>query len=96
MSSKTVSATPDAPAESDADHGPRDSETAIYRIPSWAQCPPRPREKKRHGPCEDKYQGLNGRYPGGKTVLVEFEDGIVWVSMNRPDKRNCINPTLAA
>ena len=33
--------------------------------------------------------------PGGKTVLVEFEDGIAWVSMNRPEKRNCISPTLA-
>jgi trans-feruloyl-CoA hydratase/vanillin synthase len=34
--------------------------------------------------------------PGGKTVLVEFEDGIAWVSMNRPEKRNCISPTLAS
>jgi trans-feruloyl-CoA hydratase/vanillin synthase len=34
--------------------------------------------------------------PGGNTVLVEFEDGIAWVAMNRPDKRNCINPALAA
>ena len=33
--------------------------------------------------------------PGGKTVLVELEDGIAWVAMNRPDKRNCISPTLA-
>ena len=34
--------------------------------------------------------------PGGKTVLVELEDGIAWVAMNRPDKRNCISPTLAS
>jgi trans-feruloyl-CoA hydratase/vanillin synthase len=34
--------------------------------------------------------------PGGKTVLVEFQDGIAWVTMNRPDKRNCINPALAS
>jgi len=34
--------------------------------------------------------------PGGKTVLVELEDGIAWVTMNRPEKRNCINPTIAA
>ena len=34
--------------------------------------------------------------PGGNTVLVEFEDGIAWVTMNRPEKRNAINPTLAA
>ena len=34
--------------------------------------------------------------PGGKTVLVEFENGIAWVTMNRPEKRNAISPTLAA
>jgi trans-feruloyl-CoA hydratase/vanillin synthase len=34
--------------------------------------------------------------PGGNTVLVEFEDGIAWVTLNRPDKRNAISPTLAA
>ena len=37
-----------------------------------------------------------GTLPGGKTVLVELEDGIAWVAMNRPDKRNCISPTLAS
>ncbi len=31
---------------------------------------------------------------GGKTVLVEFEDGIAWVTLNRPEKRNAMNPTL--
>jgi trans-feruloyl-CoA hydratase/vanillin synthase len=36
-----------------------------------------------------------GPLPGSKTVLVELEDGLAWVSMNRPDKRNCISPTLA-
>ena len=34
--------------------------------------------------------------PGGKTVLVQFEDKIAWVTMNRPDKRNAISPTMAA
>ena len=34
--------------------------------------------------------------PGGNTVLVEFEDGIAWVTMNRPEKRNAMSPTLAA
>src|SRR5215468_1992441 len=34
--------------------------------------------------------------PGGQTVLVELEDGIAWVAMNRPEKRNCISPTLAS
>ena len=33
--------------------------------------------------------------PWGTNVLVEFEDGIAWVSLNRPEKRNAINPALA-
>ena len=33
--------------------------------------------------------------PGGDTVLVEFENGIAWVTMNRPEKRNAVSPTLA-
>lgn len=33
--------------------------------------------------------------PGGKNVLVEFEDGIAWVSLNRPEKRNAMSPALA-
>jgi feruloyl-CoA hydratase/lyase len=28
------------------------------------------------------------------TVKVEFEDGIAWVSLNRPDKRNAMSPKL--
>ena len=34
--------------------------------------------------------------PGGKLVLVALEDGIAWVTLNRPDKRNAISPALAA
>jgi trans-feruloyl-CoA hydratase/vanillin synthase len=34
--------------------------------------------------------------PGGNTVLVEFDEGIAWVTMNRPEKRNAMSPTLAA
>lgn len=34
---------------------------------------------------------LEGRW---STIKVEFEDGIAWVSLNRPEKRNCMNPTL--
>jgi len=34
--------------------------------------------------------------PGGNTVLVAFEDGIAWVTMNRPEKRNAVSPALAA
>jgi feruloyl-CoA hydratase/lyase len=29
-----------------------------------------------------------------KTVLVEAEEGIGWVVMNRPEKRNAMNPTM--
>lgn len=31
--------------------------------------------------------------PAG-TVRVEFDDGIAWLYMNRPEKRNAMNPTL--
>jgi trans-feruloyl-CoA hydratase/vanillin synthase len=34
--------------------------------------------------------------PWGKNVLVEFEDGIAWVSLNRPEKRNAMSPDLNA
>jgi feruloyl-CoA hydratase/lyase len=34
--------------------------------------------------------------PGGKTVLVEITQGVAWVTMNRPEKRNAISPTLSA
>lgn len=29
-----------------------------------------------------------------KTVIVEFDEGIAWVSLNRPEKRNAMSPTL--
>jgi feruloyl-CoA hydratase/lyase len=29
-----------------------------------------------------------------KTVLVSVEDGIAWVTLNRPEKRNAMSPTL--
>ena len=32
--------------------------------------------------------------PTWSTVLVEREDGIAWVTLNRPDKRNAMSPTL--
>src|SRR3954463_5785052 len=34
--------------------------------------------------------------PGGENVLIAFEDGIAWVTFNRPDKRNAISPALAS
>ena len=33
--------------------------------------------------------------PGGNTVLVEIVDRVAWVTMNRPEKRNAINPALS-
>jgi len=30
------------------------------------------------------------------TVRVDFEAGVAWVTLNRPEKRNCMNPTLNA
>jgi trans-feruloyl-CoA hydratase/vanillin synthase len=33
--------------------------------------------------------------PWGKLVLVEFEQGIAWVTMNRPEKKNAISLSLA-
>jgi enoyl-CoA hydratase/carnithine racemase len=32
--------------------------------------------------------------PWGKLVLVDFDDGIAWVTLNRPDKRNAMSPKL--
>jgi trans-feruloyl-CoA hydratase/vanillin synthase len=32
--------------------------------------------------------------PWGDLVLVQFEDGIAWVTMNRPEKRNAMSPAL--
>lgn len=32
--------------------------------------------------------------PWGKNVQVEFEDGIAWVTLNRPGKRNAMSPSL--
>jgi trans-feruloyl-CoA hydratase/vanillin synthase len=34
--------------------------------------------------------------PWGKNVLVDFEDGIAWVTLNRPEKRNAMSPALNA
>jgi feruloyl-CoA hydratase/lyase len=29
-----------------------------------------------------------------ETVLIDYDEGIAWVTMNRPDKRNAMSPTL--
>ncbi len=38
--------------------------------------------------------GRESAEPKGKTVLVEFENGIAWVILNRPAKRNAMNPEM--
>jgi len=37
-------------------------------------------------------QGAAGK--AWQTVRVDFEAGVAWVTLNRPEKRNCMNPTL--
>jgi len=36
----------------------------------------------------------NPSEPWGEFVTVTFEDGIAWVSLNRPERRNAINPGI--
>ena len=42
----------------------------------------------------DHSQTSNGALPNWKTVKVNVEDGIAWVTLNRPEKRNAMSPTL--
>lgn len=35
-----------------------------------------------------------GGFPQAENVKVEFQDGIAWVVLNRPDKRNAMSPAL--
>ncbi|MDX9716390.1 MAG: p-hydroxycinnamoyl CoA hydratase/lyase [Thauera sp.] len=39
-------------------------------------------------------QSSAGALPAWNTVKVSFEDGIAWVVLNRPEKRNAMSPTL--
>ncbi|WP_462409759.1 p-hydroxycinnamoyl CoA hydratase/lyase [Neobacillus sp. Marseille-QA0830] len=43
---------------------------------------------------ETKETATGENIPGGKNVLVEFDNGIAWVSFNRPNKRNAMSPDL--
>lgn len=43
---------------------------------------------------ETTYKHAEG-VPGGDNVIVEFEDGIAWVRLNRPEKRNAMSVGLA-
>src|SRR6185437_152760 len=45
--------------------------------------------RNNHGEARDMAEQL-----GGNTVLVEFDQGIAWVTLNRPEKRNAMSPTL--
>jgi trans-feruloyl-CoA hydratase/vanillin synthase len=38
--------------------------------------------------------GSDTSYDRFMTVKIEFADGIAWVILNRPEKRNAMNPTL--
>jgi feruloyl-CoA hydratase/lyase len=44
--------------------------------------------------AETANKEASGKEPWGKNVLVEFEDQIAWVTLNRPEKRNCMSPAL--
>lgn len=37
---------------------------------------------------------MDEKEPWGRNVLVEFEDRIAWVMLNRPEKRNAMSPPL--
>jgi trans-feruloyl-CoA hydratase/vanillin synthase len=39
---------------------------------------------------------MTAKLPGGKLVLVEIEDRVAWVTINRPEKRNAISPAVAS
>ena len=42
-----------------------------------------------------KNGGATPAIPSGKPVLVDIKDGIAWVTLNRPEKRNAISPALS-
>jgi trans-feruloyl-CoA hydratase/vanillin synthase len=41
------------------------------------------------------HNGASRSIPGGDNVKVEFEDGIAWLKLNRPGKRNAMSVALA-
>jgi len=45
-------------------------------------------------PAKNRNETRPATAPSDRTVHVEFDDGIAWVTMNRPDKRNAMNPAL--
>jgi feruloyl-CoA hydratase/lyase len=45
-------------------------------------------------PAKNRNEMKPATAPSDRNVHVEFDDGIAWVTMNRPDKRNAMNPPL--
>ena len=57
----------------------------------------RPTTNQRRFPPQQRFfeeisAWLERRTPGARLVLVDFDDGIAWVTLNRPDKRNAMSP----
>src|SRR5215813_13156759 len=45
-------------------------------------------------PAKNRNQAKPEDAPSDEKVRVEIDEGIAWVAMNRPDKRNTMNPAL--
>ena len=45
-------------------------------------------------PAKNRNETRPATAPSDRNVHVEFDEGIAWVTMNRPDKRNAMNPAL--
>ena len=45
-------------------------------------------------PAKNRNQAKPEDAPSDEKVRVEIDEGIAWVAMNRPDKRNAMNPAL--
>jgi trans-feruloyl-CoA hydratase/vanillin synthase len=45
-------------------------------------------------PTDSTTPATNAAEPWGNTVRVEFDGGVAWVIMNRPEKRNAMSPQL--
>ncbi len=43
---------------------------------------------------KSKQRDADATAPGGTDVKVEFDDGVAWVILNRPNKRNALSPAL--
>src|SRR5215470_18572728 len=57
----------------------------------WHAAPLQVRWRERDPPSSRSKQMTTKKY---ETVLIEKQDGITWLIMNRPDKRNAMSPQL--